>query len=72
MVKAKFPPYVHPSHWALELEPPTYAPSSKWSNKDMDHVAQDLAPSHKFNILYGVFRDDRKTLVLTSLMRWFY
>ena len=38
MVDAKLSAYLHPSHWVLEPEPSTYAPSSKWSNKDMDPV----------------------------------
>lgn len=38
MVETKFPAYLHPSYWALEPEPSTHAPSSKWSNKDMDPV----------------------------------
>jgi NCS1 family nucleobase:cation symporter-1 len=28
--------YFRPSAWVVEPEPSTYAPSSKWSNKDMD------------------------------------
>jgi len=38
MLDAKFSTYLRPSYWALEPEPSTYAPSSKWSNKDMDPV----------------------------------
>ena len=33
-----FSAYSRPSYWALEPEPSTHAPSSKWSNKDMDPV----------------------------------
>ena len=43
MADATFPPYLRPSYWALEPEPSTYAPSSKWSNKDMDPVP----PKHR-------------------------
>ena len=38
MVDSKFSTYFRPSYWALEPDPSTYAPSSKWSNKDMDPV----------------------------------
>jgi len=31
-------PLPRPSAWKLELEPSTFAPSSAWSNKDMDPV----------------------------------
>ncbi|TBU57108.1 NCS1 nucleoside transporter family [Dichomitus squalens] len=30
--------WVHPSVWVLEPEPSTFAPSGRWSNKDMDPV----------------------------------
>ncbi|KZT73187.1 NCS1 nucleoside transporter family [Daedalea quercina L-15889] len=30
--------YLKPSAWALEPDPSTFAPSSRWSNKDMDPV----------------------------------
>jgi len=43
MLRAKFSTYSRPSYWALEPEPSTYAPSSKWSNKDMDPVS----PKHR-------------------------
>ena len=38
MANANFSAFLRPSHWALEPEPSTHAPSSKWSNKDMDPV----------------------------------
>ena len=43
MTNAGFPTFLRLSSWALEPEPSTYAPSSKWSNKDMDPVP----PSHR-------------------------
>lgn len=33
--------FVRPSAWRLEPEPSTFAPSSSWSNKDMDPVPPD-------------------------------
>ncbi|KAF9779792.1 NCS1 nucleoside transporter family [Thelephora terrestris] len=38
MVNPKFSAYFQQSYWSLEPEPSTCAPSSKWSNKDMDPV----------------------------------
>ncbi|KAI1789490.1 NCS1 nucleoside transporter family [Ganoderma leucocontextum] len=35
---AKLSSWVHPSAWVLEPEPSTFAPSGRWSNKDMDPV----------------------------------
>jgi Permease for cytosine/purines, uracil, thiamine, allantoin len=33
---------LRPSAWKLEPEPSTFAPSSAWSNKDMDPVPPDM------------------------------
>ena len=30
--------YTRPEAWVLEPEPSTFAPNSRWSNKDMDPV----------------------------------
>ncbi|PCH42378.1 hypothetical protein WOLCODRAFT_73288 [Wolfiporia cocos MD-104 SS10] len=38
MGKKSVTAYLRPSAWALEPEPSTFAPSSRWSNKDMDPV----------------------------------
>lgn len=38
MAKTRIAAYLRPSAWALEPEPSTFAPSSRWSNKDMDPV----------------------------------
>ncbi|EIW51596.1 NCS1 nucleoside transporter family [Trametes versicolor FP-101664 SS1] len=42
MVCAKLSAWTTPSAWALEREPSSFAPSGRWSNKDMDPV-----PPHK-------------------------
>ncbi|EED86020.1 predicted protein [Postia placenta Mad-698-R] len=38
MARSSFAAYLKPSTWALEPEPSTFAPNSRWSNKDMDPV----------------------------------
>ncbi|EMD34046.1 hypothetical protein CERSUDRAFT_117553 [Gelatoporia subvermispora B] len=38
MAKTTTSSWLRPSGWALEPEPSTFAPSSRWSNKDMDPV----------------------------------
>jgi NCS1 family nucleobase:cation symporter-1 len=40
---------VRPSAWKLEPEPSTFAPSSAWSNKDMDPVPLDMRTWTMFN-----------------------
>ncbi|KAJ8469804.1 hypothetical protein ONZ51_g8748 [Trametes cubensis] len=37
-VLKKVSAYAHPDAWVLEPEPSTFAPNSRWSNKDMDPV----------------------------------
>ncbi|OBZ72482.1 hypothetical protein A0H81_08039 [Grifola frondosa] len=38
MAKLSVSAYLNPAAWVLEPEPSTFAPSSRWSNKDMDPV----------------------------------
>ncbi|KAN0105611.1 NCS1 nucleoside transporter family [Russula decolorans] len=42
-------PLLCPSAWKLEPEPSTFAPSSAWSNKDMDPVPPDMRTWTTFN-----------------------
>jgi hypothetical protein len=41
--------FFHPSAWRLEPEPSTFAPSSAWSNKDMDPVPLNMRTWSIFN-----------------------
>ncbi|KAH9945441.1 NCS1 nucleoside transporter family [Epithele typhae] len=45
----KLSAYARPSAWALEPESSTFAPSSKWSNKDMDPVPPQKRTWSTFN-----------------------
>jgi Permease for cytosine/purines, uracil, thiamine, allantoin len=51
MVKSVILNYVKPSAWVLEPEPSTYAPSSNWSNRDMDPVPPKLRTWSTFNYI---------------------
>lgn len=41
--------YLKPSAWALEPMPSTFAPTSKWSNKDMDPVPPEKRTWSTYN-----------------------
>ncbi|PSR98909.1 hypothetical protein PHLCEN_2v4229 [Hermanssonia centrifuga] len=43
--------YLKPSTWALEPAPSTFAPSSRWSNKDMDPVPPKLRTWDTYNYI---------------------
>ena len=49
MGKSSFSLLLRPSAWKLEPEPSTFAPSSAWSNKDMDPVPPDMRTWTTFN-----------------------
>jgi hypothetical protein len=49
MGKISSSPLLRPSAWKLEPEPSTFAPSSAWSNKDMDPVPPDMRTWTTFN-----------------------
>jgi len=49
MGKLSSSPLLRPSAWKLEPEPSTFAPSSAWSNKDMDPVPPDMRTWTTFN-----------------------
>ncbi|THG96210.1 hypothetical protein EW026_g5587 [Hermanssonia centrifuga] len=43
--------YLKPSTWALEPAPSTFAPNSRWSNKDMDPVPPKLRTWNTYNYI---------------------
>jgi hypothetical protein len=49
MGKLSSSPLLRVSTWKLEPEPSTFAPSSAWSNKDMDPVPPDMRTWTTFN-----------------------
>ena len=51
MAKTTMKAYLRPSAWALEPEPSTFAPSSRWSNKDMDPVPPEKRTWSTYNYI---------------------